>query len=604
MQIYPQTLMINRVLISFILFTFAINATAQKVKYKDLIQLLNAKQYEKVEPFLKKYLKDNDDNPNAYLYMGIVFQEKALKNNPLLETEILSSTIDSALLNYDKAYKTIDERELRKNDEYYEAYMRRDIRTGKFEIKLSDVQLDIENRVKNLKDRKEKVKLLKNYFTESATAYTKANERYKSIQSKYADENEFLLQSNDVTVASLKRVSSAYDSSLDFFEKYKSTSKELGKTGYTQALNKNEIKSLHQDGATTTDFFKDDIQVWDYKKWTTKLLETIEKEINPLREQLVAYDVAINQLRTKLQKDSVSVKNDIAKLSDSRIESLKKYDNNPMPLQLFELKKAELEYGSDLSLNKHLKDSSNINRKIKAVSNEINDLKNIDSIAQLLNKRDFQQEQKNYQAFITNAYGTVSVLQNTISSTLEVVEHEKVKKGTLFIKLMESLHWIVSSSDSIPLYIDSKRNIKFRPLVIEPEKFTFGLNYADSLKPVGYFYSITPSRVPDVKDNFPVDQTNFKRRFFSQLKGLATSDSKGNAFIVLVYSNQKVKEKIPVTIAKIYRADGLAWGNNFVFDSTPSSLLLGDNGDISVTISLTDGSSKNIVIDKNGKEKK
>jgi len=55
---------------------------------------------------------------------------------------------------YDKAFKGITEKELRKNDEYYEAYLRRDLRTGKFVIKLSDVQLDIDNKVHFLKEKK------------------------------------------------------------------------------------------------------------------------------------------------------------------------------------------------------------------------------------------------------------------------------------------------------------------------------------------------------------------------------------------------------------------------------------------------------------------
>src|SRR5882724_11101420 len=129
-------------LISFFLGAEAI---AQKVKYKDLIVLLTSKQYEKAEPFLRRYVKENDDNPNAFLYMGIVFQEKSTKMDPLLHTDILSANLDSANVFYDKAYKGITDKELRRNDEYYEAYTRRDLRTGKFVIKLSDVQLDIEN---------------------------------------------------------------------------------------------------------------------------------------------------------------------------------------------------------------------------------------------------------------------------------------------------------------------------------------------------------------------------------------------------------------------------------------------------------------------------
>ena len=78
--------------------TFSI---AQKVKYKDLIELLNAKQYEIAEPFLKKYLKDNTTNPSAYIYMGIIFQENAAKNDVLKQTDALLTTIDSAIYFYE-----------------------------------------------------------------------------------------------------------------------------------------------------------------------------------------------------------------------------------------------------------------------------------------------------------------------------------------------------------------------------------------------------------------------------------------------------------------------------------------------------------------------
>src|SRR4051812_3175276 len=128
-------------------------ANAQKVKYKDIFGLLSTKQYELAEPFLKKYLKENDDNPNAYLYMGIIFQEKSLKMDVLKQTDLVLKNIDSSVLFLDKAYKIIDEREVRKNKDYYQAYNRRDLRTGEFGVKLSDIQFDVEKKIEGLKER-------------------------------------------------------------------------------------------------------------------------------------------------------------------------------------------------------------------------------------------------------------------------------------------------------------------------------------------------------------------------------------------------------------------------------------------------------------------
>src|SRR5690242_3263102 len=120
-------------LIKALLLCFLFSSTyGQKIKYKEIWGLLNTKQYESAEPFLKRYLKENTDNPNAYLYMGIIFQEKSAKDDVLKQTVRGIANMDSAILYYDKAYKSITEKEVKRNDEYYAMYNRRDLRTGEF----------------------------------------------------------------------------------------------------------------------------------------------------------------------------------------------------------------------------------------------------------------------------------------------------------------------------------------------------------------------------------------------------------------------------------------------------------------------------------------
>jgi len=583
---------------------FSTTLFAQKVKYKDLILLLNAKQYEQAEPFLKKYLKENDDNPNAHLFMGIIFQEKALKKDVLKETDMMVLDIDSAILFYDKAYKEIDEKEIKRNSEYYEAYNRRDLRTGEFGVKLSDVKFDLEKKMQGLKERKESVKKLKEYYSSSELLYSKSTARFKFMQSRYTTQRGVFLQSTEKTILELKQVTDAFDSLLVAFEDYKNTLVILGKTGYNQVLNLQPIKDFEKDGHTEIDFTKDDLRLWDFKSWAETTSTRITKEVNPIREQLVAYDIELNKLREKLRKDSVSVRNDLDLLSkNSPMAQLKVFDPDPLPEGVFEMKKAELEYNSDQISDRQLKDSANVNLQISLVNKELADISRLNSITVALLERDFVKEGENYAHFVANAYGTTDVLKSLIKATNEYAQREKLRKEKESEVKSQLLKWVIEGKDSIPLFIDeTMRRSRFKPLIIKDENYTAGLVFgADSLA-TGYFYSITPSRVPDIKVSFPVDKPTFKIRDLTITKGLSATDGKNQVYFAMVYSEGMVDGKFTTTLAKIYRSDGLAWCNNYKFDLLPSELTFNpDSGELSIKISSPTGENKIVTLDKNGK---
>ena len=588
---------------SLIFSVFAFNAAAQKVKYKDLFILLNAKQFDQAEPFLKKYLKENDDNPNAYLFMGSIYQDNASKKDILLQTDLMIRNIDSAIFFYDKAYKGLTEKEISRNDEYYEAYSRRDLRTGKFEIKLSDVKFDLEKRMQGLNERKEKIKTLVTQYKNAESAYGKVSKAFIDIQSSFPGLKEFYLRSDKKLMADLKDIEVKYDTFLIAFSDYKGTAKLMGKTGYNQVLVPTDIQDFKKDGTSTSDFTKDDLKIWDYKRWSMFNLDVIEKEVMPSLDNLLLYDIEINKLREKLTKDTVSVTPELAQMV-GKIQSsnLKKYDPDPMPLALFGLKISELEYSSSLITNKPLQDSANVNLRLNCLKAELIAIHKMDSLAANLMQRNIEIEAENYGHFVTDAYGNIAVLKSLLKSTKDFSEREKFKKENEWEVTMQSLKWIVDAKDSIPLFADAlKLNYKFKPLVIVGEDYTAGLVFNDSTA-TGYFYTISATHLRDIKVNFPIDKISFKLRNLPITKGISTTDGKGQVYFVLIYGESKVDGKFPATLAKIYRSDGMAWSKNITLEMLPIELLYkSDTAELSIKISDPSGDSKVMVIDKSGK---
>lgn len=572
-------------------------AHGQKVKYKDIFALLSTKQYEQAEPFLKRYLKENDDNPNAFLYMGIIFQEKASKNDILKQTALAVANMDSANLYYDKAYKMIDDREVRRNKEYYQAYNRRDLRTGEFGVKLSDIQFDIEKRIEGQKERIDKVKMVKFYFSLADTLYQKSNALYRSMQRAYPGERQLYLRADETTVKGLQVLALRFDSSFRAFEQYKASLATLGKTGYNQEVSLTQIDDFSKDGTSLADPYQEEVKLWDYKKFADRVRAIIEKEILPMREHLVSYDIEINKLRDKLNADSVSVRSDLTKLIDRLLyDQLKKYDPEPLPMEVFSLKTADLEYRSALLENKALKDTSDVHLKLRLINNEMRLLGKLDSVAGKLSPESITQKAPDYQHFITSTFSSSDVLKSYVRSLKEFAEREKRKKDDELQARMKALDWIVDGADSIPLKQQALAKT-YKPLFTADEKYTLGLRLKDSTNADGYFYTITAARKPDVKVLFPVDKSSFKERKLAVTKGLTYSDATGQIYFVLLYSEKVNKDKYPATLAKIYRSDGLAWSNNYQLTFIPKEIQLKqETGEVTIKndVQVT-------VIDKNGK---
>ena len=319
-----------------------------------------------------------------------------------------------------------------------------------------------------------------------------------------------------------------------------------------------------------------------------------------MRELLVSYDAEINKLREKLSKDSVSVKNDLTKLIDQLLlEKLKKYDPDPLPMDIFTLKISDLEYRSTLIEHRTHRDSADFQFRKKLLQRELVYLNKLDSTADKLTVADIDRKSADYEHFITNAYSNTVVLKSYVKALKEYAEREKRKKNTEALEIENALRWIIAGSDSIPAMPDAVSS-RYKPLVLEQEKYTAGLIYKDSTDISGYFATIVPTRTADIVINFPIDQQHFSMVDSTSNKGIVYADAAGQLYFVLVYSERRTaNDKIAATLAKIYRSDGLAWSVNNLVEFVPLEILFKpETGEVTLK-----GETAESVVDKNGKIK-
>jgi len=168
------------------------SASAQKIKYKDLFVLLNAKNYDQAEPFLRKFIAQEPDHPNANFNFALFYQYILSNKDILKETEDYTAYSDSAVLYFRKASELISEKEIKKHDDYYQDYYRRDLRTGKYGVKLADVLFDIENLIEQIKAGKEGAIKLKKHFELAVQNYDSAHSIFKHFTSGFINYQHFL----------------------------------------------------------------------------------------------------------------------------------------------------------------------------------------------------------------------------------------------------------------------------------------------------------------------------------------------------------------------------------------------------------------------------
>ncbi|MEM6642627.1 MAG: hypothetical protein AAF616_06580, partial [Bacteroidota bacterium] len=394
----------------FSLFFF-FSTPGQKIKYKELFPKLEAKQYEEAGPILFQYLatlKKDEANPN--LQVGLMLEHQFNQFDIIYDSSRIYSSGDSAIYFLGKAKGLIDEKELRKNDEYYQSFFRRDLRTGEFGIKVSDVHLDIEKKIETIEERVKQIKSLNRSLGLIETGYAEAMSKYKELSSRFSDYNTFLLSSGEAELSVLEEIQAVAYDAVQEAETVKKIAEGLGSAKYQGELDLRPIVVFGKDGLTDAEIYGSALRLWDYDSWARDTRSEINGSVGLFKTMINNYATGLREKKQKLKNSKDA---DALVVPENLIETFDKYDPNSVVEKLLksETFEARVIKNVDLQINPDLLDSTKIGRQLEIYTEAKT---NVDALYALISSialEDLAGAKEKYPKYINSffqTYGTAS----------------------------------------------------------------------------------------------------------------------------------------------------------------------------------------------------
>ena len=428
-------------------------ATAQKVKYKDIFPDLEARKFNKAEPLLKTFLANekNADHANANYQMGLINEAHFLLQDIVVDTTTLFAFGDQVLEYYRKSIPLITEKELRKNDNYYQSFYRRDLRTGEFGIKPSDVHLDIEKKIEAIVNRLSTIRSFHAAVSELTRLEAEMLVEFHKISGRADSYNDYLLKANLDNISLLGDLQATFKAFDDKANETLKVGQELQAENYFSSVEYQDIVSFGELNALFPSN-NTKIATWQFSAWASTAKSTLNSEIFVMKNELIEMDLQLRKAANVLKSRKPSpFPSTIKKTVAAR---LAKYDPRALPMQILKarIRENSIRVMSDTLLNPVLLDSAAIALQLTIADSVLTSIDELTALLTIDNKKIIQAN-KYYKDYFDQAFGgTGGVLNYKRNAQSWVDQLKSTWTDRLAFWDMRN-NWGTSETDTIPLHI-------------------------------------------------------------------------------------------------------------------------------------------------------
>lgn len=412
------------ILIALVLFSIVGSLRAQELKYKNVYQSLLVQPSEVVYQLLLMYQKQDPMHANTYYQLGLIGQKWAKEMDLLQDRQNQEFYLNSALQNFSEARRLVDEKEARKHREYYLGVKPA---VGD-KVQLSDIQADIDSRLKDLNDYASKSRRMYDNFCAMVRCYQTAAGGYRSLLASYPKKNDLCLLENGGAKTELKRIQQQFDSARSYFLAYRSILDSCPQSKYNQNLSLKPIRNYGMDGFSSFSFFENSVPAWDFGSFVREVNKHADGEVAGIKADLVQIDRAISDgishvLDTSKRQAFVAP----VRLETSVLNRLYRYDASSVlctylkyrhsVLRLLELSK------SPVLLAKEAENWSNLSAKFRLMDEAVSAKRINDSLFVLFNSSLNLYEYGKHQAFFDSKFGRMEGLKSAVANDQKLAEN-------------------------------------------------------------------------------------------------------------------------------------------------------------------------------------
>jgi len=507
---------INLLILAVLIFNSSIIYSQKEMKYKDVYQYVLGKDTILAYEMLKEFQEKNPYHANTYYQLGLIAQYWTKKYDALTQIEDVKYFLYHTGLYLNLSKKYIDDKEVRKNSEYYQGIKA----SSGGKISIGDVTGEIDARLNKNKISKIKITAIQNNYVKSIDFYNQCVELFLEINKNNSNLKELLLTVDDNLKGKINKLGNLYDSTIYNLNKFEKGIKDFTIKSYKQTHKIKPIETYRLEGLTYSSFLESNIDLWDFRNWVNSFNKTLNTDIKDIRHKIDSTErkliYSIKKLSSKYKFAESLVQ---TKVKPQILFKIGKYDYNSVIVDLFNYQEATLnfiEYAQKLDNNIADKNEVNLKKKSKYYSELVEKKVSAGNLTKNVTDKINPRSIAKYKNFINSNFTNIEGFKKYISK--QDNENEiSLKKYLDNLKYFMYKSFEKNQQDTILTF--TKNEI---PLTIGTESNTQTKSLSSDNK--GNLYIAGSVLVSEKKQNFVALMNNNKIKWFKTFAGKSSNN--------------------------------------------------------------------------------